>query len=175
MVKTSTEFVDSMVQKLFGDTEVQTTYLQTYDEGCPETIWWCYPQYTAQYIDPPDIVTVMKKVAPPSCTYERYSTRKGCGMRLPLEHIGVEIKATLAKCPNSRVPYVSIKCAGDGCIDIFKTCSDDGACGGASNSNMKCQGLADSPTTKYTYDFLREAGLFNQPFESFETLTWYVF
>jgi hypothetical protein len=147
-VKLSSEYMESMTQQLFSRNPKE-------EEAAG------------------DVVATLRKIVPPSCTYERYSTRKGCSMQLPMDDLGVILQATLAQCPESRIPYVSIKCAGEGCVDVLKTCDSDDACGGSKNTKMSCLKLAGAPTTKETSDFFREAGVWFLP-QGEDDISWFV-
>ena len=55
----------------------------------------------------------------------------------------------IAQCPNGNaLPYISLKCAGEGCVDVGKPCSADADCGSASQTAVSCQSVLAAPEPK---------------------------
>ena len=80
-------------------------------------------------------------IFPASFTYQRYKNGRGMGFQIPIPELQIKIQTVVAKCPNSLLPYFSLQCAGDGCMDLLKPCNNDADCGGASNTAVKCYKL----------------------------------
>jgi hypothetical protein len=89
----------------------------------------------------------LRKHMPPSCTYEKYIRGEGCGLKFPISALNVDLEMVVAQCPNGNsLPYVSLKCAGEGCVDVLKPCSADTDCGSAGQTTMSCQKVCEAPT-----------------------------
>ena len=102
----------------------------------------------------------IRNMFPPSCTYDRYVAGKGCAFQFPIKAFDVKIKAIIAQCPSTFLPFVNIQCSGPGCEDLGKPCQDfpsgGNDCGGPGNTAMTCHKVAEAPSTADVYNILKE-------------------